>query len=102
MFVNLTPHRMVVVDGPTIEPSGEIARIDTSHEVVDLIDGVKVYATVFGEIVGLPDPVEGVTLIVSALVAMRAGRDDVMSPGQLVRDSEGRVIGCEGFIRHSA
>ncbi len=101
MFVNLTPHRLVVVDGPTIEPSGEIARVDASHVVIDHVDGVNIFAVHFGDVVGMPVAQDGVVFVVSALVAMRVRRPDVMSPGQLVRDSQGRVIGCEGLIRHT-
>ena len=37
--------------------------------------------------------------IVSGMVAAMVERDDVMSPGPLLRDEEGRPIGCKGLKR---
>ena len=55
------------------------------------------------EIVGLPEPEEDVILIVAKAVAdaSPAGRGDLMSPGRLLRDAEGRVIGCDGLTRRA-
>lgn len=101
-LVNLTPHP-VRLCGLDIQPSGQVARVSTTEVVVDNIDvdgtNVPILSVEFGEVVGLPEPEDGTIFIVSALVAQAARRSDVMSPGRLVRDPEGRVIGADGLIR---
>ena len=102
MFVNLTPHTINVFyeDGSqTAFPSEGCARVNQITEASGVQDGVTIYQTKFGAVEGLPAPQPGVFYIVSALVNSRAlNRPDLLSPGNLVRDHEGRVIGCEGFI----
>ena len=67
------------------------------------VDGIPVYVTTFGEVVDLPEEEEGRYYIVSALVRAAApGRQDLLSPGDPVRDGEGRVIGCRSFDRNPA
>ena len=99
-LVNLTPHP-VMICGFTIPPSGIVARVEESATPVGSItvDGheIPLVAKRFGAIVGLPEREEGVLYIASALVAQAAwavGRTDVVHPGDLVRDAEGRVIGA--------
>jgi hypothetical protein len=51
----------------------------------------------FQDLEGLPEPVEGVLYIASALAARAAweqGRRDVVCPGDPIRDDEGRVVGA--------
>jgi hypothetical protein len=60
---------------------------------------VPTVRTSYGEVTGLPDPQVGVVFIVSGMVASAAPREDVMSPGELVRDAQGRIIGCYGLRR---
>jgi len=71
-FVNITPHSLSVkrVDGTFLEvpPSGTVARVATSPEVVAEVDGVVITCTTFGEVHGLPEPKEGVFFIGSLLV----------------------------------
>jgi hypothetical protein len=100
-FVNLTPHDItVIVDGKTtvFPKSNTIARCETIREKYRVIDGITLYATRLGNATGLP-PMEKETLfIVSALVKQREHeRNDLVSPGNLVRNQDGVVIGCEGF-----
>lgn len=98
-FINLTPHRVVVIDGPVIEPSGEVARVAQSYEQVGNEGGVPLFRTVLGQVEGLPDPQPGVMYVVSGMVrAALPHRSDLASPGQLVRDDQGRVTGCRGLI----
>ena len=102
-FVNLTPHALNIVqsDGSfyTLPPSGQVARVATTRTIVNEIDGIEIYETQFGEVEGLPERNSQDILIVSALVAQRANRADVYSPGELVRDESGKVIGCRGLTR---
>ena len=55
------------------------------------------------EIVGLPEPEEDVILIVANAVsdAAPAYRGDLMSPGNLIRNEDGTVIGCDGLTRRA-
>jgi len=74
-----------------------IPRVSTSSEKTGEICGVPIFKTVFGAVEGLPEKAEGVYLLVSALVRTASGRDDLLSPGELVRDSEGKPVGCKGL-----
>ena len=101
-FVNLTPHDLHIadVDGDffTIKSSG-VARLDTSTIFHKNLDHVPFFTTVFGRVQGLPDyeADEDYIYITSMLVAQTVKRGDVVSPGELVRDKEGNVIGCRGL-----
>lgn len=98
-IINLTPHEINLHQENgnvvTIKPSGNAARIAVKREVVDTILGCPVTRSVFGEVEGLPEEKEGVILLVSALVRNAfPERKDLFSPGNLVRDKNGAVIGC--------
>ena len=98
-FVNLTPHAITLVNGPTIAPSGAVARCSSTSSEVGSHEGVTLVRTVFGAVTGLPEPVEGTVYIVSALVRTALpGRTDLASPGDLVRDEGGNVVGCRNLI----
>lgn len=102
-IANLTPHSITFVKESgnlVIEPSGTIARVSTSTQVIGEIDGVPITETVFGEIENLPEPQEDTVFLVSSLVAQRCKeRSDVFIPNESVRDSEGRIIGCRSLGR---
>ena len=99
--VNLTPHAINVVGGPTFEPSGQIARISSTNESAGevVINGetIPLITQQFGEIVGLPQEKEGTMFIVSGLIFSNSDRKDLLVPGEQVRDEQGRVIGCKSF-----
>jgi len=100
-FINLTPHTIVVFNGEAEEktfPSEGCARVEQFTKCVDVIDNIPIYRSEIGAVEGLPPQENGVLYIVSAVVKATSPRVDLVSPGRLVRDSEGRVIGCEGFI----
>jgi hypothetical protein len=115
-LVNLTPHEITLVgeDGGVIlriPPSGIVARVREEVTVAGtvtvcpsgpLTSGVEVplVKRAWGPIEGLPAPQFRTLFIVSSLVAQAAwsqGRRDVVAPGELVRDPEGRVIGCKNL-----
>ena len=102
-FVNLTPHALNVnpnVESINIPPSGTIARVSVERQKVAHINGIAISRVKYGEPVNLPDEEDGVLLIVSAMVAshpLLKGRNDILYPGEAIRDSEGRVIGCDGL-----
>lgn len=96
MIINLTPHA-VNASGVTFAPSGTIARVNVTRVQVATVEGVPVYRGSYGETVNLPAP-DGNLYIVSALVRnANPGRADLLSPGNLIRDEKGNVIGCDGF-----
>lgn len=103
--VNLTPHSInLLVDDKeiVIPPSGTIARAATERRQIDTIqiDGVdiSVNKTVFGDVVGLPDPKPDTIFVVSMLVAQAVPhRDDVFIVDDTVRDDEGRIVGAKAL-----
>ena len=104
-LINCTPHALNIhhVDGILeLAPSGILPRLAVSREFRDPIYGpdgevITVVRSSLGAITDLPDQQDGVILITSALVADAAKRSDVMSPGELVRDGKGVIIGCLGL-----
>lgn len=101
-FINMTPHALNIIqeDGSvyTLPSSGQVARVETTRTVAYVMDGIEVFETVWGDVIGLPEFNKGDVYIVSALVAQRCKyRTDVYSPGELVRNEAGQVIGCRGL-----
>lgn len=100
--LNLTPHAINVVTDAgtqTFAPSGQVARCASSSAQVGDLNGIPLFRTKFGEVQGLPEPQDGVLYVVSALVRQAVPhRPDVASPGDLVRDEAGNVVGCKGLI----
>jgi len=113
-LVNLTPHEITLHVGGhvvRIPPSGKVARLE--EELTDLppvlfdeygdegvVHRIPRQRALHGKITDLPEPEKGVVFIASmpvAQVAARQGRKDVLSPGKLVRDDAGRIVGCEGL-----
>jgi hypothetical protein len=103
-LVNLTPHA-ITIGALTVPPSGTVARVAVNRRQVGTLpleDGTTVPAFVpaFGEVSDLPPHQNGTILIVSAMVRSHpavAQRLDVASPGYLVRDAAGRIVGCDGL-----
>ena len=102
-LINLTPHTINIVndDGNPIvnvPASGSLARCKQVETVVGKVDGIQITRQEFGEVEGLPGPADNVMYIVSRLVkAACPDRDDVVTPGPLVRDDSGQPIGCKGL-----
>jgi len=111
-LVNMTPHEITLVgeNGEIvlrIPPSGTVARCREEIEDCGTVTAgpwgpaVRIYRRRLGEIEGLPEPEFRTIYITSALVAHAAwalGRRDVVHPGELVRDEQGRVVGCRGLV----
>lgn len=102
MFVNLTPHAIHLHHNGfilTVPASGRVARCSAVTTPCGDHDGFPLVRRSFGAVSvddqPFPDPVPGTIFIVSALCAAAlAGRDDVASPGDLVRDDQGQIVGC--------
>lgn len=111
MLINLTPHTIILRASNGTEyglvPCGTVARVSSAPGALETIPGCPVPVAApatWGEIVDLPAPWAGRLYIVSALVAQRAQRPDVVSPGTgpadgAIRDTEGRVIAVTRLVR---
>lgn len=100
-IINLTPHILNIHTANGIvevAPSGNVARVDVTYEASGEVAGIPVSKAVYGNVEGLPEPVEGTIYVVSGMVQARCSdRHDVYAPGNLVRDENGRPIGCQGL-----
>jgi hypothetical protein len=108
---NLTPHvvRFCNAKGDviaTFTPEDLSARAaQNSVSIGTLVVGaheLPLVRTEFGSPVNLPDPREGVFLIVSLATAQAAketgrGARDLLVPNDLVRDEDGQIIGARNF-----
>jgi len=102
MLVNLTPHQITLVDDlgniiQVVEPEATSARCSSERQFAFEADSIRVNRTMFGEVSGLPDEVNGTWYIVSRIVAEASGRSDLIIPDETVRNAEGQIIGCKSF-----
>jgi hypothetical protein len=105
-LINLTPHAITIraEDGTetTIQPSGSVARVSTTDEVVDTcpITGAPIVRRVFGEVTGLP--AEGTPCLVSALVLSAVpGRAWVYAPDTgptAIRNESGQIVAVTRLV----
>lgn len=116
-IVNLTPHDVNLVreeNGKIVEtikfmPCGTIARCSQTTEKIGDVEidigfvthsPIPITKTTYGEIEGLPEQDRDHIYIVSALVANAAtDRYDLVIPNELVRDENGRIIGCKSLAK---
>lgn len=105
-IINLTPHTLNIHTDKkvlNIPTSGSVARVAAEYikEENDSDYGVDLFNCVYGEVTGLPPYRPGNTLyVVSGLVKSAVPeRHDVVSPGELIRDENGKPIGCRGLRR---
>jgi len=111
-IINLTPHAVTIngiLESLTIPPSGMVARVETATSISSIVNvegvALRVSTQSMGQVVGLPAPEpEGATYYLVSLPvaqALAGSRPDVLAPGPLVRDSEGRPVACDGLVRVS-
>lgn len=97
-FLNYTPHEIKINDG-TSYPSIGTARVSATFTDFDQ-DGICHQE--FGEVEGLPEPQEGVMLIVSAMVLGASSREDLVAPAtghpDTIRNEKGHIVSVPGFI----
>ena len=103
-IINLTPHPIVITNGPTLQPSGTVARVTTQQVDAGTINGIPVKTQTFGDIVDLPDPQPDTIFVVSAIVLAAAkaqGRTDVVAPdtANAVRNENGYIVSVPGFVK---
>jgi len=96
-IINLTPHPINLIGWGEIQPQG-LARVSSEVAPVAEINGIPITYKWLGEVTGLPPRTCGVRYIVSLMVAQALpDRDDLLVPGEVVRDDIGRVIGCQSL-----
>jgi hypothetical protein len=115
-IINLTPHaiNLVAQDGveTVLAPSGTVARVSSTPGTVEAREGFPCLVaspTLFGAVSGVPDPQDGVVLIVSGMVGaamVGSGRLDVMMPGTgphdgVRRNEAGHITGVTRLLRVS-
>jgi len=111
---NLTPHNVnIIFSNSTVEVRSEITMIrqklprcveSVTHLAKRLSANfpVPLVRKEFGDVLNLPDQEEGVMLIVSHLVMSALPlRHDLCCPSDLVRDEEGKIVGCESLAVNS-
>ena len=100
---NLTPHTVNLLIGGervAIEPDGPAPRLSTHEEMISNDLGFDLVRVVYGNIENLPDPEPETMLIVSKMCCDAApGRTDLVYPTRLVRDDQGRIVGCDALAR---
>lgn len=105
---NLTPHAVTIhgYQGTiTIQPDGPPARLAVTRQLVGevFVDEVTIPINrpTFGLTEGLPEAQPDTLLLVSALVAeANKHRRDLVSPGELVRDEAGNIVGARGLCSY--
>lgn len=100
MIVNYTPHT-INLPNISIPPCGIVARCEEITEKAKKINGIQFVYKSYGEVKDLPprDPRVGVIFIVSMMVREAClQRDDLASPGDLIRDEDGKIIGCLNLV----
>jgi hypothetical protein len=101
-IINLSPHDLVIYKGDnkinTIPSSGN-ARVEEEKTKTGEINGVPVYKKSYSKVKGLPTEQEDTYYYVSSLVAANSDRDDLLVPGEFVRDENGRIFGIKSFAQ---
>ncbi len=123
-FINMTPHPIVLNDGTTFAPSGQVARVASKFREAKVINdcecdicrngggegclsnGTMMYDQFFGDVTGLPPEEVGQMVIVSAMVLSAAkslGREDCVAPAtghpECRRNEKGHIVSVPGFVR---
>lgn len=100
-FYNYTPHSITLNSGEKYDSVG-VARVSNTFSEVDE-NGIC--SVNYGDITGLPEPKDGCTYIVSALVlaaAKAAGRTDCVAPAtghpECLR-KDGFIVSVPCFVR---
>lgn len=99
IIINLTPHEINIIDLEPIPSSGSVRVTESSH-IVDTVNGIDIIVKKYGIVEGIPDPVEDVMFVVSAMVAQQlTHRDDILMIGDTIRNEKGQIIGAKNFAK---
>ena len=96
-YENYTPHGIRLNDGREFESRG-VARVAASFTDIE----GDVCHQAFGEVQGLPDARDGVSLIVSGMVLSASSRSDLVAPATghplTVRNDKGHIVSVPCFV----
>ena len=102
-IINLTPHPVNLLDVDanvviTFHTEG-LARCSQNDVIIGRLNkDIILTKTSYGEVIGLPEQSPRTFYIVSRLVRNALpNRTDLLVPNQLIRDSEGQIVGCRSF-----
>ena len=110
-LMNLTPHEIRIYNEDeqhvlTVPPSGIVARIEVETVKRADVDGIPIFKTLLSglpyyargdEMVDEPHAALDTVFIVSGLFRSYHPRFDFYQPGRLLRDEDGKPIGCVGL-----
>ena len=97
-IINATPH-VININGTPFKPCGKVARVEQNNILINTVEGIDIFKSVFGNVIDLPDRSDDTIYIVSALVRSACpDRKDIFSPADFIRDSDGNITGCKGLI----
>lgn len=103
---NFTPHELNLYDDSnnilTI-PSEGVVRVNPSQTLLEWMDiehegstiRIPYTKTEYGEVVGLPEMVDGVLIAVSSIVRSVIERADLITPATFIRVEGGTIIGAK-------
>ena len=99
--VNLTPHKVVVMDEDrnelhTYPASGEVLRLATIELGTQNYPDVEVPVELveYHHLMNPPKKIPGTWYLVSLPCALAYPRDDFLVPFLELRDDQGRIVGC--------
>lgn len=102
MFINLCPHPIKeITTGLQLPACTTPIRVGKCTQIIEILDGITIFRSDFkGPIQHLPEPIAGVTYVVSALYlnAVPKDRTDVVCPGNVIKEN-GLAVACRGFRR---
>lgn len=106
MILNLTPHPITLLRGDGEEnrqvllPAGKPARVASCQTSVGEFDGMPLVRQEYGEVQDLPPIAKDTIFIVSRMVMVACPhRSDLVCPADLVRDTQGNIVGCRSLER---
>lgn len=105
-IINLNKHTInIIIDGEMAEiaPSGQVATVSVKSVQVGSVNGIPLFRSEYGDIVGLPEPQDGVLYLVNMLVGQRGaaeGRTDLIGPdsGPSAIRENGQVKAVTQFV----
>ncbi len=103
-YVNCTEEvlKIICFEGTiwTLYPSGVCPKIKTTQILyrTDEDWGVEIFKSTDAVVECLPEPQDGVIYIVSTLILSKSQRTDLVAPGNLIKDINGKEIGYKGFV----
>jgi hypothetical protein len=110
-IINLTPHPLSIIDAngearsfPKPDADAVLPRVGQTTIQQGEIEGIADYKSVFGEPEYIPfndgEKIYVVSrLVISACEKHGIDHSHLRSPGRLLRDEEGKVVGADGLAR---